>query len=94
MRNFIKENNMQNTVTLKIGDILEGDYFRLGSRHTITSFCKDKINTTNGHSWKYPLMLDQYYVNGKLYAAENIIVPEFSEKEKMESNEITPIPEY
>lgn len=81
---------MQEKVTLKVGDILERKGYRAGKNHIITSFSENKINTANGSYWIYPLLDEKYYVNGKLYARENIIVPDFKEEEKVEYQEITP----
>jgi len=94
MCNFIKEHKMQEKVTLKVGDILAKtiDYVNHPIM-TIVRFEADKIILNHdGGCWRRDLTQHGYkfYVNGKPYASENIIVPDFKKENKMEYQEITP----
>lgn len=94
MCNFIKEHKMQEKVTLKVGDILAKtiDYVNHPIM-TIVRFEADKIILNHdGGYWRRDLTQHGYkfYVNGKPYASENIIVPDFKKENKMEYQEITP----
>jgi len=80
----VKGNDMQEKITLKVGDEISmvGD-----STHRIIDFKKGKIVLLEDGT-NYGVFSEKYYVNGKLYARENIIVPDFKEK-KVEYQEIT-----
>ena len=85
---------MQEKVTLKVGDILAKtiDYVNHPIM-TIVRFEADKIILNHdGGCWRRDLTQHGYkfYVNGKPYASENIIVPDFKKENKMEYQEITP----
>lgn len=79
-----KGNEVQEKVTLKVGDILAKTIDDANnSLMTIIEFSVDKIRLNNrGGYWCKNLTQpgDKFYVNGKLYASENIIVPNFKEK--------------
>lgn len=72
----VNGNDMQEKVTLKVGDEISVVGY---STRRITDFKKGKIVLVdNGTSFR--MYLGEYYVNGKLYARENIIVPDFKEQ--------------
>lgn len=90
MCNFIKEHKMQEKVTLKVGDkISEYNASRVWETDTISSFEDGKTVWLECGNC-YSMSSEKYYVNGKRYARENIIVPDFKKENKMEYQEITP----
>jgi len=88
MCNFIKEHKMQEKVTLKVGDKIS-EYNGVWETDTISSFEDGKTVWLECGNC-YSMSSEKYYVNGKRYARENIIVPDFKKENKMEYQEITP----
>lgn len=62
-------------IKLKVGDILTANQGRINDvEYKITSFKAGKIHLQNTNYWVVPLCEVEYYVNGVLYRAENIVV--------------------
>lgn len=81
---------MQEKITLKVGDkISEYNASRVWETDTISSFEDGKTVWLECGNC-YSMSSEKYYVNGKRYARENIIVPDFKKENKMEYQEITP----
>ena len=80
---------MQEKITLKVGDkISEYNASRVWETDTISSFEDGKTVWLECGNC-YGMSSEKYYVNGKRYARENIIVPDFKKENKMEYQEIT-----
>ena len=80
---------MQEKITLKVGDkISEYNASRVWETDTISSFEDGKTVWLECGNC-YSMSSEKYYVNGKRYARENIIVPDFKKENKMEYQEIT-----